>query len=274
MLIRWEAEFRVELTVTWPKPELCSRFTNLPGYSTKDQKKSTINPDSYVSGVHSADPLFGFGSNIIHHFIGHCKRDSQPLKGDYYLSDLCFSHKNKPILSIKLNCLCRIYSSQANSKINRNPKSIYFHSVTEIEVRNLITSLPNKTSSGYDNINNILLKKLCNSIALPLTHIFNLSISKGVFPTKMKMAETCPLYKGKETYYTNNYRSISLLLTVSKILEKIVYKRTYKFLNLTNQFYNSQYGFRTSHSCEDAVCELVGEVIKIRKTVNLQWLYI
>ena len=48
-----------------------------------------------------------------------------------------------------------------NSKINRNPKSIYFHSVTEIEVRNLIKSLPNKTSSGYDNINNILLKKLC-----------------------------------------------------------------------------------------------------------------
>ena len=81
----------------------------------------------------------------------------------------------------------------------------------------------------------------------------------------MKMAETSPLYKGKETYYTNNYRSISLLLTVSKTLEKIVYKKTYKFLNLTNQFYNSQYGFRTSHSCEDAVCELVGEVIKNKK---------
>ena len=52
------------------------------------------------------------------------------------------------------------------------------------------------------------------------------------------------------------------MLTISKILKKIVYKRTYKFLNLTNQFYNSQYGFRTLHSCENTVCELVGEIIK------------
>ena len=58
---------------------------------------------------------------------------------------------------------------------------------------------------------------------------------------------------------------ISLLLTISKILEKLVYKRTYHFLNRTNQFYNSQYGFRNSHSCEDAVCELTGGVIKNRE---------
>ena len=95
-----------------------------------------------------------------------------------------------------------------------------------------------------------------------MSKIFNLSVSKGMFPEKMKRAETSPLYKGKETYYTNNYRPISLLLTISNILEKVIYKRTYKFLNQTNQFYNSQYGFRNSHSCKDAVCELVGEVIK------------
>ena len=135
-------------------------------------------------------------------------------------------------------------------------------STTEGEIKKLIENLPNKTSSGYDNINNILLKKLCTSITLPLSYIFNLSISKGIFPTKMKFSETTTLYKGKETYYTNNYRPISLLLTISKLLEKIIYKRTYNFLNQTNQFYNSQYGFRTSHSCKDAVCELVGEVLK------------
>ena len=78
-------------------------------------------------------------------------------------------------------------------------------STTEGEIKKLIENLPNKTSSGYDNINNILLKKLCNSITLPLSYIFNLSISKGIFPTKMKFSETTPLYKGKETYYTNNY---------------------------------------------------------------------
>ena len=81
----------------------------------------------------------------------------------------------------------------------------------------------------------------------------------------MKLAETTPLYKGKEIYYTTNYRPISLLLTISKLLEKIVYKRVYSFLNQTDQLYNSQYGFRTAHSCDDAVSELVGEVLKNRE---------
>ena len=105
-------------------------------------------------------------------------------------------------------------------------------------------------------------------ITTPLSLIFNLSISNCVFPKKMKLAETTPPYKGKETYNTNNYRPISLLLTISKLSEKIVYKRTYDFLNQTDQFYKSQYGFRTSHSCEDAVCELVGEVLKNRENKN------
>ena len=53
-----------------------------------------------------------------------------------------------------------------------------------------------------------------------------------------------------------------------ELLEKIVYRRTYDFLNQTDQFYKSQYGFRTSHSCKDAVCELVGEVLKNKENKN------
>ena len=84
----------------------------------------------------------------------------------------------------------------------------------------------------------------------------------------MKLAETTPLYKGKETHYTTNYRPISLLLTISQVLGKIVYRRMYDFLKQTDQFYKSHYGFRTSHSCKDAVCELVGEVLKNRENKN------
>ena len=49
---------------------------------------------------------------------------------------------------------------------------------------------------------------------------------------------------------------------MSKILEKIVYKWTYTFLEKTNQLYNSQYGFRAKHSCEQAVSELLSEIVK------------
>ena len=59
-----------------------------------------------------------------------------------------------------------------------------------------------------------------------------------------------------------NYRPISLLLTISKILEKIMYKRTYNIMHYNGSIYHSQYGFRSNHSCELAACELLGEIIK------------
>ena len=59
-----------------------------------------------------------------------------------------------------------------------------------------------------------------------------------------------------------NYRPISLLLTISKILEKILYKRTYDFLNDNNELYHSQYGFRSKHSCENAISDLISQVLK------------
>ena len=89
-----------------------------------------------------------------------------------------------------------------------------------------------------------------------------MSLEQGIFPDLMKKSEVIPLYKGTERHLSMNYRPISLLLTISKILEKLMYKRIYEFLDGNNQFYNSQYGFRSKHSCENTICELVGHVVK------------
>ena len=122
--------------------------------------------------------------------------------------------------------------------------------------------MPNKTSSGFDQLNNKLLKELRYEIATPLCIIFNLSLNTGCFPTKMKYAEIVPLYKSKSKLEASNYRPISLLITISKILEKIIYSRTYEFLDNTNQIYHSQYGFRAKHSCEHAIGELLSNIVK------------
>ena len=81
----------------------------------------------------------------------------------------------------------------------------------------------------------------------------------------MTTADTIPLYKAKERDNTSNYRPISLLLTLSKILEKIVHKRTASFLERNNIIYNSQYGFREKHSTTDAVMELTTEILKAKE---------
>ena len=146
--------------------------------------------------------------------------------------------------------------------IPRNLNSIYITPTNKAEIEKLISALPNKRSSGHDNLDNTLLKKIQVEIASVLADIFNQSLCTGVFPEIMKLAEVVPLFKSNERALTENYRPISLLITISKILEKVVYKQTYSFLQKHGLLYNSQYGFQSAHSCENAIAELVGHVIK------------
>ena len=147
-------------------------------------------------------------------------------------------------------------------QIPHNQKTMYMKPTTRAEIEKLINKLPNKTSKGHDDISNVLLKRLKPAVCEPLEMIFNKSIEEGVFPDEMKNADVLPLYKSKEKFLVNNYRPISLLVTISKLLEKIVYTRTYGFLCETDQLYQSQYGFRSGHSCENAICELIGSIVK------------
>ena len=116
------------------------------------------------------------------------------------------------------------------NKIPRCNQSLYLTPIMKTEILHYIDKLPPKNSSGYDNISNKLLKKIKYSILTPLWHIFNLSLKNGIFPNDMKLAEIIPLYKKGEKTFMENYRPILLLITISKILEKCVYKRLYGFL--------------------------------------------
>ena len=140
--------------------------------------------------------------------------------------------------------------------------SIFLSPVTYHELDRLIDRLPNKVSSGYDNISNILLKNIKPWIVSPLVGIFYSSLTTGMFPKLMKTAIVVPLHKGQSTLELSNYRPISLLLTISKLLKKVMYTRVYDFLSNTNQIYESQYGFRAKHSCKHAIGEIVSEITK------------
>ena len=147
-------------------------------------------------------------------------------------------------------------------KIPKNDKSMYLIPVDETEIDRLIRDLPNKKSYGYDKINNCLLKELRPVITHPLTIVFNKSLAEGVFPNSMKHADTVPLFKSKNKTDCNNYRPISLLITMSKLLEKVMYNRTLQFLDKHQLLFISQYGFRKKHSCSDAIMELTSEILK------------
>ena len=147
-------------------------------------------------------------------------------------------------------------------KIDPNPNTLFLSPCTAEELCNTIKKLKNKSSSGFDCISNILLKKIAPEIITPMCTIFNNSLVSGIFPSSMKYAEVIPLYKGRIASLLTNYRPISLLITISKVLEKIMYCRVYNFLDKNEIFYQSQYGFRSNHSCEMAITELVGNILK------------
>ena len=133
--------------------------------------------------------------------------------------------------------------------------------IKHTDIEKIINSLLAKTSSGHDGISNKLLKELNYTISYLLSIIFNQSLATGTFPKNMKMAEIVPLYKGKEEDKVINYHPVSLLMTTSKILKKIIYTKLYGFLMQHNLFFDSQYCFRSKRSCEHAIMEMVGHVL-------------
>jgi len=119
--------------------------------------------------------------------------------------------------------------------------------VTGNEVENVINKLKGKSSAGFDEIPEVLVKRCSHYISKPLTHVFNLSFRFGIFPDLMKKAKISPLFKKGNKQDIQNYRPIAVLSVFSKILEKIMYNRLLSFLKKFNILTDEQNGFRNKN---------------------------
>ena len=120
--------------------------------------------------------------------------------------------------------------------------------VTTPEIVDIISSLKNGKAAGPFSIPINLLKILSNLIAEPLCTIVNGSFStSGIFPDDLKLAKVIPLHKKGSTDDPTNYRPISLSI-FSKIIEKLMHKRLYKFIEMNSLLHPLQFRFREKHS--------------------------
>ena len=123
----------------------------------------------------------------------------------------------------------------------------------------LINSLSNKTSSGTDGISNKLLKSVAEPLLKPLQKLINISIQSGIVPQQLKKAKVLPIYKGADagskTLYSS-YRPISILNTISKVLEKAVEGQLRQYFTFNGLFYSGQYGFRPNRNTTQALLDL------------------
>ena len=135
-------------------------------------------------------------------------------------------------------------------------KQFTFDPIDNKVVVKTIQKLKTKSSCGYDGLSTKLLKPIAGPISPLLTVIINQSLNTGIFPEKLKVAKVLPLYKKGDEHFFDNYRPISLLPAISKVIEKIVYNQLYDYFVKNNLIYDSQYGFRQLHSTELAALEI------------------
>jgi hypothetical protein len=132
---------------------------------------------------------------------------------------------------------------------------------THEEVSKLLMKLKPKSSSSHDSISPKIVKKMQEGIIQPLVHIINQSLLTGQIPKNMKLAKVIPIFKSGEKFQIKNYRPISLLPTFSKLLERIVYDRLYKYLVVNKILTPCQYGFQKAKSTETAILELIDRLV-------------
>ena len=140
-----------------------------------------------------------------------------------------------------------------------NDQSMFVSDTNVNEVLRIISGLKH-TSPGWDGINSGCIKSNSNSLAVPLTHIINLSLNQGMFPTSMKIAKVIPLFKNDDCTKINNYRPVSVLPVLSKVFEKIMYRRILDFINKNNILYQFQFGFREKYNTSFALLTLIDKI--------------
>ena len=142
------------------------------------------------------------------------------------------------------------------------PHCMYVNFTCVSEIKNILSGMQSKNSCGLDEIPMSILKLSPDNILLILCHIFNLSLGQGKFINEFKKAKIIPVHKKGSKSDVNNYRPISLLPVMSKILERIFYKRLCSFLSQVDFFYQYQFGFRKKHSTSNALTVMVENVTK------------
>ena len=189
--------------------------------------------------------------------------DNESIADSYSIAN----HFNSFFANIGVNLSAEIELNDDSSNftdylINPTLNQFSLHPITGTDVHTIIHNLKNKKSSGNDDISNILLKSIKNEISEPLSVIINQTLLTGIYPDALKIAKVIPIYKKGNKSSLNNYRPISLLPTISKVFERVIFSQLYNYFNVNGLLSEQQYGFRSNHSTELATIKLVDSILQ------------
>ena len=125
-----------------------------------------------------------------------------------------------------------------------------------------LKSVSTKKTAGFDNLPAYLIKEAAPVIAPVITSIINSSLRSGKVPVQWKRARVTPVFKGGDKTQMNNYRPISTLPILSKVLERVVYNQLSQHLESNNLLPPQQSGFRPAFSTTSLLLKITTNWMK------------
>ena len=147
-------------------------------------------------------------------------------------------------------------------KLNLGNEKFKLHHTNRDNVLKLLEGINPSKAAGPDNLAGKFLKDGASILATPMTELCNLSISLDRFPDDCKQAKLKPLFKKGSKDEPKNYRPISLLPQISKVIEKIVHEQILEYLDKNKILYRYQSGFRPYHSTDTCLSYLSDKIVQ------------
>ena len=150
---------------------------------------------------------------------------------------------------------------------NPNQNTFTPKPTTPTEIESIIKDFDSSKSVGPNSLPPKLLKHIAPIVSIPISNIYNKSL-QGVYPKGLKLSKINPIHKKGSKLDISNYRPISLLSNINKIIEKLMFNRLYTFLEDHKCIYNLQFGFRKNHSTNHAILSIIEKIQDAIKNNN------
>ena len=170
----------------------------------------------------------------------------------------------------KANALNDFFASQSNLEQEErelpllyplNKNTIENVNITAAKVNKILQCLQTSKASGPDELNPLILKKTAKSISPIIAHIFNHSMKTSTFPSIWKLAHVTPLFKKGDRHNTGNYRPISLLSILSKVLERCVFDQVFEYFTENNIISKVQAAYIKNSGTELQLIEIYHRIV-------------
>ena len=226
-----------------------------------------------------AEAKSNFESNLIHNFANRnnhliFKYISSLTKSEYfprcmYLgSDEATCDESKA--SLFNNYFYSVFTRSPHSEINESTTEdssddtlLNNISITPTDVYEALSSLDPNKAMGPDGISPKVLKYCADILTNPITYLFSLTLTKSYLPIEWRTHCIIPVFKTGDHTVISNYRPISLLCIISKVIEKIIFKETTQFVS--NSFTPHQFGFLPGRSTLQQLLLFINELLDAKE---------